>query len=194
MQLLDEKGLTRQEITLHVGAGTFMPVKVENATEHPMHSEQISVPVSVIESLAKTQGRIIPIGTTAMRTLETLYWLGVKLHQNPEADFNLSQTYAWEHGLETLPTFQVAYTWLADALKAKGIAILQGNTSIYIYPGYRMRVCKALVTNFHQPGSTLMLLIAALIGNRWKEVYKQALEQNYRFLSYGDSSLLIAEE
>jgi S-adenosylmethionine:tRNA ribosyltransferase-isomerase len=132
---------------------------------------------------------IIAVGTTSMRTLESLYWFGVKLLQNPDADFNITQ-----HDPYELPDSisQIdALNAVAACMDLKELKNLTGTTSIFIYPGYRFRVCRGLITNFHQPGSTLMLLVAAFIGKSWKEVYSQALAKDYRFLSYGDSSLLL---
>jgi S-adenosylmethionine:tRNA ribosyltransferase-isomerase len=186
---LRNTGIAHDFVTLHVSAGTFQPVKAENAREHVMHYEQVTINRQTLDNLVNSQGKIIGVGTTSMRTLESAYWFGVKLLQNPEADFNITQ-----HDPYALPASVPA----PDALKAitaymdaKGLKSLTGTTSIFIYPGYRFRVCSGLITNFHQPGSTLMLLVAAFIGERWREVYNQALAQGYRFLSYGDSSLLL---
>lgn len=189
---LRNTGIAHDFVTLHVSAGTFQPVKAENAREHVMHYEQVTINRQTLDNLVNSQGKIIGVGTTSMRTLESAYWFGVKLLQNPEADFNITQ-----HDPYALPASVPA----PDALKAitaymdaKGLKSLTGTTSIFIYPGYRFRVCSGLITNFHQPGSTLMLLVAAFIGERWREVYNEALTQGYRFLSYGDSSLLLPDQ
>lgn len=189
---LRAKSIDRDFVTLHVSAGTFQPVKVENAIEHEMHSEQVTIHRKTLDNLIDRNKKIIAVGTTSMRTVESLYWFGVKLLQNPHADFNITQ-----HDPYQLP----GSVPTADALNAvrvfadsKDLENLTGSTSIFIYPGYTFRVCSGLITNFHQPGSTLMLLVAAFIGKNWKEVYSQALREGYRFLSYGDSSLLLPED
>lgn len=185
---LRNKGIELDFLTLHVSAGTFQPVKTENALEHVMHYEQVTISQQTLDKLIHQQ-TIIAVGTTSMRTLESIYWFGVKLLQNPDAEFNITQHDPYELP-DSIPT--------GDALKAvrvftdtKGLKNLTGLTSIFIYPGYRFRICRGLITNFHQPGSTLMLLVAAFIGKNWKEVYNQAMSQGYRFLSYGDSSVLL---
>ena len=142
-----------------------------------------------LEKLANHNGPFIPVGTTSMRTLESLYWYGVKLSQHPDAAFDISQTDAW-----TLPqdvNRQVALQAIIDKVTRDKQEVLTGETSIYITPGYRFRICNGLVTNFHQPASTLILLVASLIGEEWRRVYEEALARDYRFLSYGDSSLLL---
>jgi S-adenosylmethionine:tRNA ribosyltransferase-isomerase len=186
---LSKKGIDHDFLTLHVSAGTFQPVKVENALEHVMHYEQVTIPRETIDNLIDSQRKIIAVGTTSMRTLESLYWFGVKLLKDPSADFSIFQHDPFELS-DSISTREVLNAVMAY-MDSKGLKSLTGNTSIFIYPGYRFRVCHGLITNFHQPGSTLMLLIAAFIGKSWKEVYSQALGQGYRFLSYGDSSLLL---
>lgn len=189
LQALKAKGIETDYLTLHVSAGTFQPVKVQNAVEHPMHTEQVLVSRSNLENLMKNRF-IIPVGTTSMRTLESIYWFGVKLMTNPDAVFSIQQNDPY-----------IAYTSLPSAIESlehvlryldrKQLDILTGETSIYIMPGYTFRICRGLVTNFHQPGSTLILLVAALVGDDWKSIYSEALANGYRFLSYGDSSLLL---
>ncbi len=170
-------------VTLHVGAGTFLPVKTENMLEHPMHTELISVSLELVEKLAADRGTLIPVGTTSLRTLESLWHLGAAedfsghVAQFPETsglDYSMNE----------------AMKRLAQKMKERGLNRLTAETSVMIYPGYKLHACDALITNFHQPGSTLLLLIAALIGDDWKKVYAEALEEGYRFLSYGDSSIL----
>lgn len=186
---LRNKGIEHDFLTLHVSAGTFQPIKVENALAHSMHYEQVTINRQTLDKLILSEKRIIAVGTTSMRTLESLYWFGVKLLQNPNADFNITQYDPYELP-DSVPAIDAlnAVRAFANGNKLKN---LTGTTSIFIYPGYRFRVCRGLITNFHQPGSTLMLLVAAFIGIRWKEIYRQALENEYRFLSYGDSSLLL---
>lgn len=186
---LRKKGIEHNFLTLHVSAGTFQPVKAENAIAHTMHFEQVSIRRQVIDNLIDANKKIIAVGTTSMRTLESLYWFGVKLLTEPQSDFDITQNDPY-----TLPdsiTKEQALAAVINFMENKGISNLTGTTSIFIYPGYRFRICTGLITNFHQPGSTLMLLVAAFIGQNWKEVYSQALAHQYRFLSYGDSSLLL---
>lgn len=178
------------EVTLHVSAGTFAPVKVANAVEHAMHKEGMIVTLESIERLLNTEGAVIPVGTTSMRTLESLYWYGVKLLQG-DTRFMIEKLYAYAHDEDTLPTWKESYAAILRYMQGAGLSELEGETEIMIMPGYTMRVCRGIVTNFHQPGSTLMLLVAALIGDDWKKVYTHALDNEYRFLSYGDSSLLL---
>lgn len=186
---LQQKEIEHDFLTLHVSAGTFQPVKVDNVLEHTMHYEQVSISKQLIDSLLDSGKTPIAVGTTSMRTLESLYWFGVKLIADPKASFNITQTDPYE--LPSSITTQAALEAVVKYLTTNGLSNVTGVTSIFIYPGYQFRICKGLITNFHQPGSTLMLLVAAFIGKNWKEVYEQALGNNYRFLSYGDSSLLL---
>lgn len=197
---LDERDIKRTEVTLHVSAGTFAPVKAANALDHQMHREMVVVSRAAISELVVQADFIVPVGTTSMRTLESLYWYGVKVMKNllvqdelwhQDQLFFVDQHFAYQFAESDLPTMQEAYGALANFLDHHKLDDLVGYTEIYIYPGYTMRVCKGIVTNFHQPCSTLMLLIASLIGDQWKRVYQHALDKDYRFLSYGDSSLLI---
>lgn len=174
-------------LTLHVSAATFQPVKVDNATDHEMHSEQIVINKKNIENLSLDKP-IVAIGTTSARTLESLYWYGVKLIHDPTADFTISQFDPYQ--LPQLHSMADAIKAVANKMKTENLESITGNTSIFILPGYKFKVCNSLVTNFHQPGSTLMLLVAACVGEDWEKIYKEALENDYRFLSYGDSSLL----
>ena len=186
---LKAKGIAHDFVTLHVSAGTFQPVKVENAVEHVMHNEQVVVTRGNLDHLLS--GRyIVPVGTTSMRTLESLYWYGVKLLKDPEAVFTISQHEAYA-AANRWPSRDEALRAVVAYMERNHLDLLTGETSIYIMPGYTFRVCEALITNFHQPGSTLILLVAAFIGEDWRKVYKESLANGYRFLSYGDSSLLI---
>ncbi len=189
-QILDDlhaKGHSTEFLTLHVSAGTFQPVKVENALEHRMHKEQVVVTRKNIEALLAARS-IVAVGTTSMRTLESLYWYGVKLMNHPDATFEITQydPYTLRNDINKEEAFKA----ILDILDKKDMDTITGETSIYIVPGYSFRVVEALITNFHQPGSTLILLVAAFIGPAWKKVYHEALGHAYRFLSYGDGSVL----
>lgn len=185
---LESKSIHSSFVTLHVSAGTFQPVKTENALEHAMHNEQIVVSQKTIEQLLHQQKRIIPVGTTSMRTVESLYWMGVNLLTAKENPFVVTQKTPYEKEITT-PAKESLQTLLDYLQKNKEDTII-GHTSIYIHPDYQFRMCEALITNFHQPGSTLILLVAAFVGDDWKKIYQEALNNQYRFLSYGDSSLL----
>lgn len=188
---LTNKNIKTDFLTLHVSAGTFQPIKVKNAAEHTMHNEQIVIKRHNVENLLNNP-YIIPVGTTSMRTIESIYWYGVRLLSDSDAPFNISQEDPYI-SRAYLPTKEESLSAVIDYFDRYKLNELTGQTSIFIVPGYRFRICKALITNFHQPGSTLILLVAAFIGDDWKKVYQAALDNNYRFLSYGDSSLLIPE-
>lgn len=188
-ETLQKKGIEHTFLTLHVSAGTFQPVKADNALEHTMHYEQVTISKQVIDNLMGSEKIVIAVGTTSMRTLESLYWYGVKLLSDPEADFNITQRDPYQ--LPDSISKEQALNAVLAHLENHKTESLTGTTSIFIYPGYRFRLCQGLITNFHQPGSTLMLLVAAFIGKDWREIYAQALREDYRFLSYGDSSLLL---
>jgi S-adenosylmethionine:tRNA ribosyltransferase-isomerase len=193
LQMLSEQGIRQAFTTLHVGAGTFMPVKSNTMEGHHMHVEFLEASIAFLEQL-KNAATIIPVGTTAMRTLESLYWMGVKVLQNPGITYPQLEMKQWEV-YDTFATKEIhkekainaLIQWLQNAEKNRIIA----RTQIMIAPGYQFGICNGLITNFHQPKSTLLLLIAALTGSSWKEIYRYALENNFRFLSYGDSSLLL---
>ena len=180
-------------ITLHVGAGTFKPVKSKNISEHEMHCEHFTVTKRTIEQLLENQGNVIPVGTTSVRTLESLYWLGVKLLNDPSADpdgLTLSQ---WEsYSLNQDISVADALKSILNFLKKNCLPSLEASTSIMIVPGYNFRMTSGIITNFHQPQSSLLLLVSAWTGNNWKKIYRYALEENFRFLSYGDCSLLFS--
>jgi S-adenosylmethionine:tRNA ribosyltransferase-isomerase len=187
---LKNRNILSDFVTLHVSAGTFQPVKTDDPREHVMHREQIVVSKKNIENLLQYHHFIIPVGTTSMRTLESLYWYGVKLLQNPAADFVILQDEPYQgldEGISPWRALEAVYA----AFEQRDIDVMTGETSIFIMPGYKFKICKGLITNFHQPGSTLMLLVAAFIGADWRKVYQTALDNEYRFLSYGDSSLLL---
>ncbi len=186
------RGIKKAELTLHVGAGTFQPVKARFISGHEMHCEHFSADAETISTLLENQGRIIPVGTTSVRTLESLYWLGVKLiGESSVADRELALG-QWEaYGMKTSVTVNDSLQALLDYLEKGKLAVLHASTRLLIVPGYEFRMTNGIVTNFHQPRSTLLLLISAWTGTKWKEIYTFALENGFRFLSYGDSSLLM---
>lgn len=185
-QRLEEKGITWAELTLHVGAGTFRPVKSETMAGHEMHSEFIQISGKTIHQIAQNKKRIC-VGTTSLRTLETLYWFGVKILECKEiGELLVSQ---WEpYELPGHYTFEQSLEAIYNQIGATGM--LEGKTEILIAPGYQIRSVEAIITNFHQPESTLILLVAAVVGDHWRSIYQYALDHDYRFLSYGDSSIL----
>lgn len=186
---LRKKGIQEAEVTLHVSAGTFQPIKVENVLEHPMHSEQIQVKKETLEKLINSIGPIVAVGTTSVRTLESLYWFGVKLIEGKGEEVFIPKLFAYEDR-GSLPSKNESLSAVLNWLEINGHDSVFGSTEIFIFPGYTYRMVDGLITNFHQPGSTLVLLIATILGEDWKKVYSEALEKDYRFLSYGDSSLL----
>lgn len=189
-ETLKSKNIVTEELTLHVGAGTFQPVKTRDIAEHLMHTEVISVHRSTIENLQKNLGKIIAVGTTSVRTLESLYYIGLMLRENPNNPaFNVSQWQPYET-LSQLPAYDSLQNILAYLDKNK-LTTLHAETQIMIKPGYTFRIVEGIITNFHQPKSTLLLLVSAFLGGNWKEIYDYALENDFRFLSYGDSSLLL---
>ncbi|RUT80198.1 S-adenosylmethionine:tRNA ribosyltransferase-isomerase [Ancylomarina longa] len=186
---LGGKGIFREELTLHVGAGTFKPVKAENIGEHEMHTEHIQVDLKTLVSLSECQHKIIAVGTTSVRSLESLYWMGVKLLCNVENPNLLKQWEAYQ--LPQFYNYQEAYQAICKYMQQHELSLFNAATQIIIAPGYDFKVISGLVTNFHQPKSTLLLLISALVGEDWKKIYQYALQNDFRFLSYGDSSLLM---
>lgn len=189
---LKEKNIFREEITLHVGAGTFKPVKAKTIREHEMHSERIMVKKSFIEKIRDSKSRIIAVGTTSIRTLESLYWLGVKFHDNPNLspDHNTIEQWCPYKG-DTRITRKESMQAILDMMEKHNLPFISASTKIIIVPGYKFKIVEGMITNFHQPQSTLLLLIAAYLGDHWKEIYHHALDNNYRFLSYGDSNLYL---
>ena len=192
LKALDEKGIDREELTLHVGAGTFKPVKSEEIEGHEMHTEYISVNRRTIEKLIAHGGKTIAVGTTSVRTLESLYYIGIKIHQNPEAnqeELHIKQWMPYEPHPALTPVESLQE--ILDYLNRHGMEALHTSTQIIIAPGYDYKIVKKIVTNFHQPQSTLLLLVSAFVKGDWKKIYDYALSHDFRFLSYGDSSLLI---
>ncbi|MBO5916056.1 MAG: S-adenosylmethionine:tRNA ribosyltransferase-isomerase [Bacteroidales bacterium] len=196
LQSIDDKQIKRQEVTLHVSASTFQPVKSEQMDGHPMHLEFISVEASLIEDLLKYEGRITAVGTTSVRTLESLYWFGVHLLESntmqsnsvEESVWTLHQWYPYEDHQDY--SMQQALQALLDDMRAKGETQFTASTRLLIAPGYTFRVVSDIITNFHQPQSTLLLLVSAYVGEDWRKIYDYAMANDFRFLSYGDSSLL----
>lgn len=190
---LKEKDIKQQFVTLHVGAGTFKPVKAETMQEHEMHAEFIEVGRALIQQLLEhKEGPLVAVGTTSLRTLESLYWLGAKLISQPGIfDHTLPVLTQWEP-YETLspPSKEATLRALLAYLDVQNASQLIAKTQIIIAPGYDFKMINGLVTNFHQPASTLLLLVAALVGNDWRKIYNYALENHFRFLSYGDGCLL----
>ncbi len=190
---LNTSGIGTSQLTLHVGAGTFKPVTSDTLEGHEMHHEYFSVPKEMlIKWVNNWPDRAIPVGTTSMRTLESLFWLGQKIEANEclfPAPLNIRQWEAYTTEPKLSP--REAFSALANYCEKNSLQHLVGSTGIMIAPGYKFRICGALITNFHMPKSTLLLLISAFIGEDWRRVYQYALDHNFRFLSYGDSSLLI---
>lgn len=195
LDALQDKGIDLEELTLHVGAGTFKPVKSEEIEGHEMHTEYISVSRKTIEKLIAHEAQAIAVGTTSVRTLESLYHIGVTLLHNPEAtDEELHvkqwQPYEAETEFQNIPATE-ALKAILNYLNHNHMEALHTSTQIIIAPGYDYKIVKAMVTNFHQPQSTLLLLVSAFVKGDWRTIYDYALSHNFRFLSYGDSSLLI---
>ena len=189
-----ERGFGFEEVTLHVGAGTFLPVKSENAAEHPMHTEHFEVRLTTLEALAKHWGKIVAVGTTSVRTMESLPVLAWRIRQSGEAEaervigqwesYDMPADFAGDEVLRIL----------IDYMRERGLSSLKAATQIMITPlGFKFRIVSRIVTNFHQPKSTLLLLVSAYVGEDWRKIYRFALDNGFRFLSYGDSSLLIVE-
>lgn len=191
---LDAHGIEREELTLHVGAGTFKPVKSEEIEGHEMHTEYISVRRDTIERLIRHEGQAIAVGTTSVRTLESLYYMGLKVMHNPELTEEQLHVSQWEpydgvssDDVSSVASLQALLSWM----NAHDLPVLHSSTQIIIAPGYDYKIVRLLVTNFHQPQSTLLLLVSAFVKGDWRTIYDYALSHDFRFLSYGDSSLLI---
>lgn len=190
---LTANNIRTEFVTLHVGAGTFKPVKASVMQDHDMHAEYIDVSIESIETIRKALSHhIITVGTTSLRTIESLYWLGKKIIDQPSIaiqDLTVDQWYPYDHN-GILPTPDAALFALENYLRERKLYRLITKTSIIIAPGYDFKIMKALITNFHQPQSTLLLLVAAITGTNWRNIYQYALDHDFRFLSYGDGSLL----
>lgn len=189
---LDAHGIEREELTLHVGAGTFKPVKSEEMEGHEMHTEYISVRRETITKLLNHDCQAIAVGTTSVRTLESLYYMGLKILANPDLTEDQLHVSQWEpYETSNAATAVAALNALASWMDAHHFEVLHASTQIIICPGYDYKIVRMLVTNFHQPQSTLLLLVSAFVGGDWRKIYDYALSHDFRFLSYGDSSLLI---
>ena len=191
---LDAHGIDREELTLHVGAGTFKPVKSEEIEGHEMHTEYISVRRDTIRKLIAHEGQAIAVGTTSVRTLESLYYMGLKVMRNPDLTSEELHVAQWEpyeevksEVVSALGSLKALLAWMEE----HQLEVLNSSTQIIIAPGYDYKIVKMLVTNFHQPQSTLLLLVSAIVKGDWHKIYDYALAHDFRFLSYGDSSLLI---
>ena len=193
LDTLDKKSIAKSFITLHVGAGTFMPVKSETPETHAMHREYLEVSLDFLTQLRNHLPHpIVPVGTTSMRTLESIYWMGKKLIENPKSlpgELQVTQWYPYEAGENNISPSD-ALDALINWMQQNQLTQLMATTQLLIAPGYRLQFTSGLITNFHQPGSTLLLLVGALVGDDWKRIYEYALNHTYRFLSYGDGSLL----
>lgn len=192
LEALSAAGVQREEVTLHVGAGTFKPVKSELIAEHEMHEEYIEVRKELLEKLIANGGSAVAVGTTSVRTLESLYFLGEMVTENPDIAVEELHVGQWtpynrEHTLSSVEALEALVAWLGR----NGFDRVHSHTQIMIAPGYTFRIVKAIVTNFHQPKSTLLLLVSAFVSGNWRSIYDYALANGFRFLSYGDSSLLI---
>ncbi|SRR6056297_656303 len=195
MNKLKENNIPFSEITLHVGAGTFRPVKAETVAEHEMHTEHFSVSLKTIEELIENQKKILAIGTTSVRTLESLYWLGQKINNFNSPNDDRIKLNQWDHlELPSEISLKESLNHIAEHLQVNQLESLNASTQIMITPGYQFKVIDAMVTNFHQPQSTLLMLIGAFVGEDWKKIYQFALNNDFRFLSYGDSSLLFPKK
>lgn len=188
LDTMKERGIRVEELTLHVGAGTFKPVKSSCIGGHDMHTEHFYVSSALLRSFVERQTDVVAVGTTSVRTLESLYWMGVKLIEGKEDFRTLGQWEAYE--LPGHYSQEESFGALLDRMEALSVDVLAADTTIMIVPGYEFKVADYMFTNFHQPRSTLLLLIAAAIGEDWTKVYDYAMRHEFRFLSYGDSSLL----
>lgn len=188
-EALRQKEIKRTEVTLHVGAGTFRPVKTETIEKHEMHTEFITISKATIEQILHHKETLIAVGTTSVRTIESLYYIGTLLEKNKNAELRVNQWMPYQSEYNTISK-EKALMNILDYLNAHRLDLLMADTQIMIVPGYEFKIVDVMVTNFHQPKSTLLLLISAFVGEDWKTIYNHALLNNYRFLSYGDSSVL----
>ena len=190
---IDQHGIDREELTLHVGAGTFKPVKSEEIEGHTMHTEYVCIRRSTLEKLLQHNCEAVAVGTTSVRTLESLYYMGCKVKANPNVSLDQLHVNQWEPYASTTTNITPAEAIgeLIAYMDRNNLPSLHSSTQIIIAPGYQYKIVKRLITNFHQPQSTLLLLVSAFVGGDWKSIYRYALDNDFRFLSYGDSSILI---
>lgn len=191
LEQLSGKGHVTDFLTLHVSAGTFQPIKEKKITRHAMHREQIRFTRRNILNLIHGRDKVIAVGTTSLRTIESIYWYGIKLLSNKNSPLFIEKLFPYQFSTSDLPSPVSILQNILDRMDLLNVDELWGETEIFIFPGYSFRICKGLITNFHMPRSTLILLVAAFTGNDWREIYQEALAEDYRFLSYGDSSLLL---
>jgi S-adenosylmethionine:tRNA ribosyltransferase-isomerase len=192
LKRLSERNIIIEKVILHVGAGTFKPVSSVTIGEHEMHTEKVIVKKDTLNSLYKNiENNIVPVGTTSMRTLESLFWMALKIKLGIADNFVVEQWDAYELDIPENFDAKSALILLSDYLEKNNLKQIKGETRLMIAPGYEFKIANGLITNFHQPKSTLLLLVSALIGDKWKEVYDFALMNNFRFLSYGDSCLFL---
>jgi S-adenosylmethionine:tRNA ribosyltransferase-isomerase len=191
LKAIKDKGIETEKVTLHVGAGTFKPVSSETISNHEMHTEQIVISLEALKHLyLKLDESIIAVGTTSLRTLESLYWMALKLKSGDD-HFDVQQWDPYQESEYKLNARE-AFRILIEYIENRNLKYLKGQTQLMIAPGYQFKIIKGLITNFHQPKSTLLLLVAALIGDNWKTAYEFALQSDFRFLSYGDSCLFLS--
>lgn len=190
---LKAKNIGFENVTLHVGAGTFRPVAHPDIRDHKMHTEQILISQDLIRAILNKKGALTAVGTTSLRTIESLYWFGVLLEEDEDAAFSVSQ---WEPYQRMSPPIssEKALSNILNHMQESGKEVISGHTSLIIIPGYSFRIADILITNFHMPRSTLLLLVAAFAGEKWRDAYAYALENNFRFLSYGDSCLFFRQD
>jgi S-adenosylmethionine:tRNA ribosyltransferase-isomerase len=189
---IKQNNIEISSVILHVSAGTFKPVSHNDIRDHEMHTEQVIISRKLVESLLKNKGKLTAVGTTTMRTLESLYWFGNELESDPDAAFDVKQWQAYEG--KTQVSVQRALKNVLDLMTSRGVMELGGETGLIIVPSYQFKLVDLLVTNFHMPKSTLLLLVAAFAGKRWKEAYRFAMDNDFRFLSYGDSCLFFKDD
>ena len=187
---IKKRGIKAEYLTLHVSAGTFQPIKEEMVANHPMHSEQIIITKDNLNRILKSR-YTIAVGTTALRTLESTYWFGVQLLLTSKTTFHIDKLAPYTYQSQDLPSVNKAIKQVLEFMNSNDLNTIKGDTEIFIMPGYQFKVCQGLITNFHQPGSTLILLVAAFVGPDWQKIYNSALTNEYRFLSYGDSTILL---
>jgi len=193
LEKLEQKGIEIEYLTLHVSGATFQPIKTANLKDHPMHAEHIIISNKNLKQLLSRK-TIIAVGTTSMRTLESIYWYGVQLLLGTTSEFKIDKLTPYDFYPGDLPGKDEALNEVLKFMNKHQTEKLTGETSIFIFPGYKFKICDGLITNFHLPKSTLLLLIAALVGEDWRNIYEEALSEGYRFLSYGDSSFLLPNE